>query len=51
MEGSGSSMIGTRDRRLRMALLSARRKTGQTFEIPSRVLERRIYQKIDFREK
>jgi len=42
-KGSGSSTIGTKNRRPRMALLSARRKTSQTFEITGRALERRIH--------
>jgi len=50
-KGSDSSTIGTKDRRPRMALLSARRKTSQIFEIPSRALERRIHWKIDSRAK
>jgi len=48
---SGSSTIGTRNRRSGMALLSARRKTSQTFEITSRALERRIHWKNDPRER
>jgi len=50
-KGSGSSTIGTKNRKPGMVLLSARRKTSQTFEITDRALERRIYQKIDSREK
>ena len=50
-EHSGSSMVGTGDRRLGMALLSAGRETSQTLKIPSRTLERRIGQKTDSREK
>jgi len=50
-KGSGSSTIGTKNRKPEMVLLSARRKTSQTFEITDRALERRIYQKIDSREK
>ena len=42
-KGSGSSTIGMRNRRPRMALLSAGRKTSQTFEITGRALERRIH--------
>jgi len=44
-------MVGTGDRRLGMALLSARRETSQTLKIPSRTLEKRIGQKTDSREK
>ena len=50
-ERSGSSIVGTGDRRLGMALLSAGRETSQTLKIPSRTLERRIGQKTDSREK
>jgi len=50
-ECSGSSMVGTEDRRLGMALLSAGRETSQTLKIPGRILERRIGQKTDSREK
>jgi len=50
-KSSGSSAIGTRDRRPGMALLSARRKTSQTFEITSRVLEKRIGWKSNSRER
>ena len=50
-ERSGSSTVGTRDRRPGMALLSAGRKTSQTLKIPSRTLERRIGQKTDSKEK
>jgi len=41
-ERSGSSTVGTRDRRSGMALLSARRETSQTLKIPGRTLEKRI---------
>ena len=51
MECSGSSMVGTGDRRPGMALLSARREISQTLKIPGRTLERRIAQKTDSREK
>jgi len=44
-ERSGSSTVGTEDRRLGIALLSAGRETSQTLKIPSRTLERRIGQK------
>ena len=50
-EHSGSSMVGTGDRRPGMALLSARRETSQTLKIPGRTLERRIGQKTNSREK
>jgi len=49
-KGSGGSTIGTRNRRPGMALLSARRKTSQTFEITSRALERRIHWKKKIRK-
>ena len=51
MKSSGSSTIGTRNRRPGIALLSARRKTSQTFEITGRALERRIHWKNDLRER
>jgi len=51
MKGSGSSTIRMRNRRPRMALRSARRKTSQTFEITGRALERRIHWKNDSRER
>jgi len=50
-EHSGSSTVGTGDKRLGMALLSAGRETSQTLKIPSRTLEKRIGQKTDSREK
>jgi len=50
-KGSGSSMIGTRNRRPGMALLSARRKTSQTFEITGRALEKKVYWKSNSRER
>jgi len=50
-ECSGSSTVGTGDRRPGMALLSAGRKTSQTLKIPGRTLERRITQKTESREK
>ena len=50
-EHSGSSTVGTGDRRPGMALLSAGRETSQTLKIPGRTLERRIGQKTDSREK
>ena len=40
-EHSSSSTVGIEDRRLGMALLSARRKTSQILKIPGRALERR----------
>jgi len=51
MKGSGGSMIGTRNRRPEIALLSTGRKTSQTFEINSRALERKVYWKSDSRER
>jgi len=50
-KGSGVSTIRTRNRRLEIALLSARRKTSQTFEITGRALERKVYWKSDSRER
>ena len=50
-EHSGSSTVGTGDRRPGMALLSAGRETSQTLKIPGRTLERRIGQKTNSREK
>jgi len=50
-KGSSSSTIGTRNRRPGIALLSARRKTSQTFEITGRALERKIYWKSDSRKR
>jgi len=44
-------MVGMGDRRLGMALLSARRETSQTLKVPGRTLERRIGQKTNSREK
>jgi len=44
-------MIRTRDRKPGIALLSARRKISQTFEITGRALERRIYWKSNSRER
>ena len=50
IKSSSSSTIRTRDKRLGI-VLSARRKTSQTFEITSRALERRIYWKSNSRER
>jgi len=50
-KGSGGSTIRMRNRRLEIALLSARRKTSQTFEITGRALERKVYWKSDSRER
>jgi len=50
-ERSGSSTVGTGNRRSGMALLSAGRETSQTLKIPGRTLEKRIGQKTDSREK
>jgi len=50
-ERSNSGTVGTGNRRLRMALLSAGRETSQTLKISDRTLERRIGQKTDSREK
>jgi len=50
-KGSGGSTIGTRNRRPEMVLLSARRKTSQTFEIIGRALERKVYWKSDSKER
>ena len=51
IKGSSSSTIGTRNRRPGMALLSARRKTSQIFEITGRALKRRMHWKNDLRER
>jgi len=51
MKSSGSSTIGTRNKRPGMALLSAERKTSQIFKITGRVLERKVYWKSDSRER
>jgi len=50
-KGNSGSTIGMRNRRLGMALLSARRKTSQTFEITGRALKRKVYWKSDSRER
>jgi len=50
-ERSSSSTVGTGDRRLGMALLSAGKETSQTLKVPGRTLERRIGQKTNSREK
>jgi len=50
-KGSGGSIIRTRNKRPGMALLSARRKTSQTFEITGKALERKVYWKSDSKER